>query len=204
MHNRRRIVAKNKVGIQGVAGVGRVAGEERAAQHIGIEVPFVATSHVSVETEVIRAPFSELGIAERFVADPAFYRNLAVFVASEIRRQADGTDSQGNLGATTKSQLTELADGFQAIATGLTTSNGILTLQAASLVASLVTNLRATYAAIMESYPALLDLASIGLAAYAFHQFGFADPTLSPLISAAVVKKEKLADVISAWLPNKK
>jgi hypothetical protein len=192
------------MGIQGVAAVGRVAGEERAPQHIGVEVPFAVSSHLSVDLDVIRAPFSEPGMAERFVADPVFYRNLAVFVASEIRRQADGIDGNGNLGAATKSQLTELADGFDAIATGLTTSNGILTPKAASLVASLVTNLRAAYAAIMDSHPELLKLASIGLAAYAFHHFGYADPTISLLVSAAVVKKEKLADVISAWREKKK
>jgi hypothetical protein len=197
-------VAEKKVGIQGVAAIGRAAGEERAAQHIGVEAPFVVSSHVSADATVTRAPFSEPGMAERFVADPMFYRNLAAFVASELRRQADGIDGQGNLGTATKSQLTELADGFHEIATGLTTRNGILTPQAASLVASLVTNLRAIYAAIMESHPALLDLASIGLAAYAFHQFGYADPNLSLIISAAVVKKEKLVDVISAWLSKKK
>jgi hypothetical protein len=143
-------------------------------------------------------------MAERFVADPIFHRNLAAFVASEIRRQANDIDSRGNFGAATKSQLTELADGFQEIATGLTTSNGILTPQAAALAASVVTGLRATYATIMESHPQLIDLASIGLAAYAFHRFGYADPNLSILVSAAVVKKEKLVDVISAWLSKKK
>jgi len=38
--------------------------------------------------EVHRVPFSEAGMAERFIADPLFYRNLALFVASELRRQA--------------------------------------------------------------------------------------------------------------------
>jgi hypothetical protein len=46
-------VAENKVGIPGVAVVGRVAGEERAPQHIGIEVPFAVSNHVSVDVEVI-------------------------------------------------------------------------------------------------------------------------------------------------------
>ena len=33
--------------------------------------------------EVRRAPFNESEMAERFAADPVFYRNLALFVASE-------------------------------------------------------------------------------------------------------------------------
>jgi hypothetical protein len=61
-----------------------------------------------------------------------------------------------------------------------------------------------SYTAIMESHPELIELASIGLAAYAFHQFGFADPNLSLLVSAAVVKKEKLAEVISSFFGKKK
>jgi hypothetical protein len=181
------------------AAVGTASGSSTATA----EGAVVVSSHVTVDAEVIRAPFSEPGMAERFVADPEFYRNLAGFVASEIRRQADGIQGKGNLEASTKSQLTELADGFQEIATGLTTTNGVLTPQAASVVASLVTKLRTTYVAIMENHPEIIQLTSIGLFAYAFQHFGIADPDLSLLISAAVVKKEKIADIIKAWKHGK-
>jgi hypothetical protein len=55
----------------------------------------------------------------------------------------------------------------------------------------------------VESHPELLELASIGLGASAFYHFGYAEPNLSLLVSAAVVKKEKLADVISSWIQKK-
>jgi hypothetical protein len=164
----------------------------------------IVLTQSEVQLKIGRTPFSEPGMVERFIADPTFYRNLAAYVASEIRRQAETVDNKGNLGASTKSQLTELADGFSEIAMGLTTQNGLLTPQAAAVAASLVTKLRETYAAIMKSHPELIQLASIGLAAYAFHHFGDFDPNLSLLVSAAVVKKEKLVDVISAWLSKKK
>src|SRR4051812_20586580 len=65
--------------------------------------------------------FDEPMVRERLISDPAFYRNLASFVASECRRQADAVEAEGNSGQVIKSQLTELADGFEGVAAALTT-----------------------------------------------------------------------------------
>jgi hypothetical protein len=163
---------------------------------------FVMTG-VSATMEVHSAPFSEVGMSERFAADPVFYRNLASFVASELRRQANSVDGQGNSGQVVKGQLTELAEGFESTAAVLTTHEGILTPQAAQQAAEIITKLRETYAAFQESNPGLFDLAVIGLAGYVLHQFGGFDPNLSLLISSAVVKREKIADVIAAAFGKK-
>ena len=149
--------------------------------------------------EVRRAPFNESEMAERFAADPVFYRNLALFVASELRRQSDGVEGQGNSGQVTKSQLIEMAEGFESTAAALTVHEGILTPQAARQAAEIIAKLRDTYAAFRESNPELFDLAVIGLAGYALHQFGGFTADVGLLVSYAVVKKEKLSDIFSSW-----
>lgn len=58
-----------------------------------------ATATVTVDAEVIRAPFSEFGIAERLTADPEFYRRLAAHVALELRAYANSIDTQGQANA---------------------------------------------------------------------------------------------------------
>jgi hypothetical protein len=54
------------------------------------EVKVQVTSSITVDTEVIRAPFSEASIAERLAADPEFYKRLAIHVALELRAHATG------------------------------------------------------------------------------------------------------------------
>jgi hypothetical protein len=152
--------------------------------------------------EVHRAPFSESGMAERLIADPVFYRNLAAFLASELRRQTDIADGQGNSGLVIKGQLTELAEGFENVATVLT-PEGILTRQAAEQAALIITNLRDAFAAFSEDHPELCQLAVIGLAGYALHLFGGITADIGALISYAVVKKEKLSDIFSSWKKGK-
>jgi hypothetical protein len=175
--------------------------------HQDTEVKLEATAFAmtggKATMEVHRAPFSEAGMAERFIADPVFYRNLAAFAASELRRRADTVEDQGNSGQVIRGQLTELAEGFENAAAVLAAHDGILTPQAAQHAAKIVTQLRDAYAAFRESNPGLFDLAVIGFAGYVLYQFGGFDPNLSLLISSAVVKNEKLADVISAWLGKK-
>ncbi len=65
-------MAENKVGIQGVAGVGRVAGEERAAQHIGIEVPFVAKQNSARRSRLPPPWFTP----SRLLREPLFRSDL--------------------------------------------------------------------------------------------------------------------------------
>ena len=157
----------------------------------------------SATMEVHHAPFSEAEMAERFVADPVFYRNLAVFVGLELRRQAENVEGQGNNGPVVKGQLTELAEGFESVAGVLAVHDGILTPHAAQQAAEIVAKLRDTYAAFRESNPGLFDLAVIGLAGYALHQFGGVTADIGLLVSYAVVKKEKLADIFSSWTGKK-
>jgi hypothetical protein len=147
--------------------------------------------------EVHRAPFSEAAMAERFAADPVFYRNLASFVASELRRQADGVESQGNSGQVIKGQLTELAEGFENTAAILATHEGVLTPQAAQQAAEIITKLRDTYAAFVESHPELFQLVVIGFAGCVLHQFGGVTADIGLLVSYAVLKREKLSDILS-------
>jgi hypothetical protein len=171
------------------------------------EVKLEATAFVmtggNATMEVHRAPFSEAGMAERFAADPVFYRNLASFAASELRRQADSVEGQGNSGQVIKSQLTELAEGFESAATILLANDGILTPQAALQAAEIITKVRDMYAAFSESHPELVQLAVIGFAGYVLHQFGGVTADIGLLISYAVVKKEKLADIFSSWKGKK-
>lgn len=193
------------VGTSSAHGVGSSIAEATGNASLSMKAEagsLTLTGH-DVELRVGRAPFSEPGMAERFSANPNFYRNLAAYVASEIRREAESVESKGNLGASTKSQLNELADGFNEVATGLTADNGVLTPEAASAAAALVTGLRSAYAAIVENHPELIKLTSIGLAAYALSHFGNFDLDLSLLISTAVVTKEKLSDIMKAWKHGK-
>jgi hypothetical protein len=148
--------------------------------------------------EVQNAPFNETGMAERFVADPIFFRNLAAFVALELRRHSAGADGSGNSGAVVKGQLIELAEGFETAAAALTVNDEILTPQAALQAAEIITKLRDTYAAFSETHPELLQLAVIGFAGYVLHQFGSVTADIGLLVSYAVLKKEKLTDIFSS------
>jgi hypothetical protein len=162
------------------------------------------TAEISDATmEVQNPPFHEAAMAARFATDPIFFRNLAAFVASELRRQADNADGQSNSGQVIKGQLAELAEGFDSAAGLLTVNDGILTPQATQKAAEIISKLRETYVTFCETHAGLIDFAVIGLAGYVLHQFGGFDPNLSLLISSAVVKKEKLADVIAAWAGKK-
>jgi hypothetical protein len=162
------------------------------------EIRVNTSQNVSLTRNIGRAPFSEAGMAERFTADPVFYRNLAAFVASELRRQADNVDGQGNSGQVIKGQLTELAEDFENTAAALTTE-GILTPQAAQQAAEIITKLRDSFAALTESHPELFQLAVIGFAGYVLHQFGGVTADIGLVVSYAVIKKEKLADIFSSW-----
>jgi hypothetical protein len=153
--------------------------------------------------EIQNPPFNEVEMAERFATDPTFYRNLAAFVASELRRQAEHADGQSNSGQVIKGQLTELAEGFDSVGAALTVSDGILTPEAAQQASEMITKLRDTYAAFSESHPELIQLAVVGFAGFVLHQFGGASADIGLLVSYAVVKKEKLSDIFASWNSNK-
>jgi hypothetical protein len=162
-------------------------------------------SSVTATANVIRAPFSEPGIADRLLSDPEFYRNLLSFADSELRKLADGITVQGqeNTSAVIKGRLIDLADGFDHAATALTTSNGILTAAAAQTAATILSKARDAYVTICAEHPELFKLAAIISAGYVLHQIGGASADVSALIAYAVVQKEKLSDIIAAWKKEK-
>lgn len=92
--------------------------------------------------------------------------------------------------------MTEVADGFEEAASTLAVQDGILTPAAAQKAAAIVTKIREVYAALCSDHPELLRLTAIGLAGYALHQFGGMSADLAGLISYAVIKGEKLTDIL--------
>jgi CRP-like cAMP-binding protein len=166
-----------------------------------IRLNATATATVTVDAEVVRAPFSEFLIAERLAADPEFYRRLATHVASELRAYASSVDTQGQANAShvIKGRVTEVADGFDEAASTLAPQDGILTPAAAQKAAAVVSKIREAYAALCSDHPELLQIAAVGLAGYALHQIGGVSADLAALISYAVVKKEKLTDIFAIW-----
>jgi hypothetical protein len=59
------------------------AGEIRGEVQLSGRVNIGVRTSASVSTEITRAPFSEVGIAERIATDPEFYRRLASFVSDD-------------------------------------------------------------------------------------------------------------------------
>jgi hypothetical protein len=200
---RRLKVAPTESGDSMTVGLVSIANPSSQGAEVRAETGEFKIEGGSATFEVERAPFSETEMAERVAADPVFYRNLAVFVASELRRQADNANHQGNIGAVVKGQLTELAEGFESTAAILTGHEGLLTPQAAQQAAETISKLRDAYATFSESHPELVQLAVIGLAGYVLHQFGGVTADISLLVSYAVVKKEKLGELFSSWTGKK-
>lgn len=160
-------------------------------------------SALTVQTAVVRAPFSEADIAERVTSDPEFYRRLAAFIASELRTYGDGIDTQDRANAShvIRGKVTELADGFDQAASALTTQNGILTPEAAARAAAIVSKVRNAYAALCSDHPDLVKVAKICLAGLALYQFGHVPEGWAGLISYAVIERKNVSDIL--WGPNK-
>jgi hypothetical protein len=158
-----------------------------------------AKATVTVEAEVIYAPFREAGIAERLASNPEFYSRYAAHVAFELRVLADSIDTQGQANAdhAIKGRVTEVADAFDEAASTLATQNGILKPAVAQKAAAIVSKIRDTYVALCLDHPEILQIAAIGLAGYALHQIGGVSADLAALISYAVIKKEKLTEIFS-------
>ena len=161
------------------------------------------TSTVTVETSVERAPFSEHGIADRVQEDPEAYRRLAAFVASNLQRDIDRMDaitvgSDTNSVAVIKGELKRLQEGFQQVATTIP-QEGLLTREAAEKVGRIISTLRTGFAAWYEGNKEIAEtaqkLASVVLAAFALSIFGV-PPALAAIIAAAVVNKERIADIL--------
>ena len=166
---------------------------------IGVET----TSTVTVETSVQRAPFSEHGIADHVQEDPEAYRRLAAFVADNLQRDIDRLDaitagSDSNSVAVTKGELKRLQEGFQEVATTIP-REGVLTRHAAERVGRIISTLRTGFIAWCEGNKEIAEtaqkLASVVLATFALSMFGV-PATLGAIIAAAVVNKERIADIL--------
>jgi len=168
-----------------------------------VNVGMEATNTVAVETSVQRAPFSEFGIADRVQEDPEAYRRLAAFVADNLRRDIDRLDvisagSDSNSVAVIKGELKQLQEGFHEVATTIP-EEGVLTREAAEKVGRIISTLRTGFAAWYEGNKEIAEiaqkLASVVLATFALSMFGV-PPTLGAIIAAAVVNKERIADIL--------
>jgi len=146
--------------------------------------------------EVHRGPFSQFAMAERFASDPVFYQNLARFAALELRRQANSIDSLGNSDLALKGQLTELAEGFENTAAVLTVGEGDSAPQAALQAANIIGKVRDAYSAFWENHPQFMKFAGIVLAGYVLHQLCGVSADLSAMIYYAVVRNERLSDIL--------
>jgi hypothetical protein len=162
-------------------------------------------SSVGLQTSVQRAPFSELGIADRVEQDPATYRSLALMVADALQRDIDRLDtisagSDSNSVAVTKGELKRLQEGFREVAQVIPDS-GPLTRSAAEKVGQIVAALRNGFIAWYEGNKEIAitaqKLASVTLATCALHMFG-ASTELAMLVSYAVVEKVSLVDILKA------
>jgi hypothetical protein len=162
------------------------------------DITTVVTTSTDVIAEVIRAPFSEVMIAERLTANPEFFRGLVSLVASELRKQGDAIDTQGqhNENSSIKGQLIDIADGFDQAASALTTQNGILTPTAAQIAAQIITKVRDAYGAFCLAHPEVVRLAGIFVAGYVLHAIGGVSADIAALVSYAVVQKEELSKVL--------
>ncbi len=194
-----------KPGFQGVAAKGE-AGQLSAVSLSGPAKTMVtATANitlstgVSVSAEVIRAPFSPIGIAEHIAKDPEFYRRLALFVASELAHEAAKYTGQGNTEQTIRGELVALEEGFSDVAKQIAS-------KAYDKAAQAVISMRAGLVTFSENHPQLVanieSLGAICLSTYVLGTLGV-PMVLSALISASVVKGEKLSDLIKAWKHGK-
>lgn len=162
-------------------------------------------SPVTVDADVIPAPevrtvlpFSEVAIAERLASDPEFYRRLFRFAADESKREIDRFEArpgEGNSAAIISAELIEFQRGFEAAATDLESENPDRFARAAKTIVAI----RDSIGRVCENYPILartfFQLPAVTLGVYVLHQVGV-PAELGALISAAIVRNEKLADLL--------
>jgi hypothetical protein len=160
---------------------------------------------VTVDADVIPAPevtsqlpFSEIAIAERLAANPDFYRRLLRIAADELKREivlSEGKPLTGNSGAVISAELGLFQRGFDSAATDLESSNSDRFTRAGKTLAAI----RDSVGQFCENYPALartfFQLPAVTLGVYVLHQVGV-PAELGALISAAIVRNEKLADLL--------
>jgi hypothetical protein len=163
------------------------------------------TAQVTVDAKVIRAPFSEAGIAERLAENPEFYRQLLHFAANNLRNEASNYKvevGKANSAAVVRAELHALADRFEGAAEVLEGKSP----DRFATAANLVSQIRSQVAGFADNHPELangfFDLAAVVLGCYALHQIG-ASGDVAAFVSYAVIKREKLSEIIKAWRGGK-
>lgn len=193
--------AGDKADFRGVVGTGQagqlspltVDGSAQVINDARVNVTLEAA--VSVDAEVIRAPFSLVGIAEQLASDPEYHRRLALFVAAELAHAAVRCTGRGNADQVIKTELLRLERGFATMAAHIAA-------KAYDKAAEVVVSLRDGLIAFHEHHTQLVDnlgsLAAVSLSTYVI--LGqLSVPVVGVLVSASVVKNEKLADLLKFW-----
>ncbi|MGY3487834.1 hypothetical protein ACVW1C_005717 [Bradyrhizobium sp. USDA 4011] len=161
---------------------------------------------MTTDAEVIWAPFSENGIAERLAQNPDFYRQLIQLAAVALRKDAENYSThggQGNSAAVIKAELNEIANRFESAALEL---DGFATDRFASAARAIV-EARDQIVRFTESYPTFtkvfLELTGVIFGGYALHQLGGTSGDVAAFVSYAVIRREKLSEIIGAWRGKK-
>jgi|SRR5471032_97819 hypothetical protein len=91
--------------VEGTGKAGDLSGSKPSGAAVGIgeagQIRTQASSAIMAEVgikataEVFWAPFSEGGITERLASQPEFYRRLASYIASELKREIAVLDASG-------------------------------------------------------------------------------------------------------------
>jgi hypothetical protein len=140
-----------------------------------------------------------VGIAEQLARDPEYHQRLAVFVAAELAHAALKYTGRGNADQVIKAELLRLERGFSAMAAHIAA-------KAYDKAAEVVVSLRDGLIAFHEHHAQLVDnlgsLAAVSLSTYVLGQLGV-PAILGVLVSASVVKGEKLADLLKFWKQEK-
>ncbi|WP_316237879.1 hypothetical protein [Bradyrhizobium sp. SZCCHNR1015] len=157
--------------------------------------PITSDATVTVIPEVIRAPFSPIGIAEKLAENPEFYRRLAETIASELAREAAIHTGSGNTQHVIRGELQKLEQGFGQMAQ-------LIAAKTYDKAAEVVLSLRDGLIAFDHSHPELVDIfgkiAAVSLGTYLLGCLGV-PAVLGVLVSASVVKSEKLSDLLKFW-----
>jgi hypothetical protein len=157
--------------------------------------------------EVIRAPFSEAGIAAALARDPEFCRWLLHSAAARLRREAERhavIPGQGNIAAVIKAELNDEADKFEKAAAILQGNAPDRFAAAAKIVAEIRDQIAGFVQNHQELSKTFLELTGVVFASYALHQLCGATGETAAFVAYAVVRKEKLSDIIAAWRGGKK
>jgi len=157
---------------------------------------------VTVDAEVSQAPFGEIDIAKRLAQNPAFYCQLMLFAAASLRKDAENypvAPGQENSAAVIKAELNTKADKFER-AVAVLDSNAS---DRFATAAKTVVEIRDQIVGFAENHPGLtktfFELASVVFGCYLLHQIGGAQADVSAFVAYAVVRKEKLSEIIAAW-----